>query len=146
MLEMSQGLRQSGERGGIGIDVQLISEIHSEDADFVARNFTDSEIEYCKSAGSKEAIKNRFAGRWAAKEAVIKAISNCVKESEKTAPVWKGGAAALKGIEILPTGHGPAAVKLYEHAAEMARVLGVNQVKVTISHSGEYAVAHAVAQ
>jgi phosphopantetheinyl transferase (holo-ACP synthase) len=52
----------------------------------------------------------------------------------------------LKGIEILPTGHGPAAVKLYEHAAEMARVLGVNQVKVTISHSGEYAVAHAVAQ
>jgi phosphopantetheine--protein transferase-like protein len=145
MLEMSQGLRQSSERG-IGIDVQLISELNTEDSDFVNRNFTENEIEYCKSAGNKEQIKSRFAGRWAAKEAVIKAISNCVKDTEKTAPLWKGSAAALKGIEILPTGYGPVMVKLYEHAADVARVLGVNQVKVTISHSGEYAVAHAVAQ
>jgi fatty acid synthase subunit alpha len=87
MLEMSQGLRQSSEKGGIGIDVQMIAEINSDDADFVSRNFTDAEIEYCKSAGSKDAVKNRFAGRWAAKEAVVKAISNCVKETEKTGKI-----------------------------------------------------------
>ena len=46
----------------------------SPSAAFVARNFTPAEIEYCSSAPSPP---SSFAGRWAAKEAVVKALSSC---------------------------------------------------------------------
>ena len=141
MRQVSEGLRQPSDKG-IGIDVQLVRELNVEDEGFLHRNFTDAEIAYCKS-DNKEQTANRFAGRWAAKEAVMKALSSCIKEK---GPVWKGSGAAVKGIEILPTEHGAPIVKLHEHAAQMAAVLGVSDVKVTISHSGEYAVAQAVAR
>jgi len=142
MREVAEGLRQPNDKG-IGVDVQLVKEVNVEDSNFVERNFTDAEIAYCKT-DDPEVSRNRFAGRWAAKEAIIKAISSSIKDTEKTGPTWKGSGAALKGIEILPSETGAPRVKLYDHAADMAKVLGISEFKVTISHSGEYAVAQAV--
>jgi len=143
MRELAEGMRQSIDRG-IGVDLQVISEINPEDKIFLARNFTDAEMAYCMTSDPYQ-TKARFAGRWAAKEAVIKAISSSVKESDQTGSgLWKGSGAALKGIEILPTEYGPPKVRLHEHAESVAKALAINEVKVTISHSGEYAVAQAV--
>jgi len=122
--------------------LQLISAINTDDDTFIQRNFTDAEIAYCKTE-DKYQTRSRFAGRWAAKEAVLKAISSSVKETETVGPLWKGSAAPLKGIEILPTITGPPRVVLHQHAADIARVLGINQIKVQISHSGEYALSQA---
>ena len=42
-------------------------------------------------------MRAKFTGRWAAKEAVLKAISNSSPDSRH---LWKGSAAPLKCIEI----------------------------------------------
>jgi phosphopantetheine--protein transferase-like protein len=81
-------MRSSADRG-VGIDAQLISEIEvciNNSDTFLTRNFTQREILYCKSTVDPS---SSFAGRWAAKEAVIKAISNC-DTNENTRPLWKG--------------------------------------------------------
>jgi len=83
-----------------------------------------------------------FAGRWAAKEAVIKAISST---AEDTRTLWRGSAAPLLDIEVLPSESGAPVVKLHGHAERVATVLGLSGVKVSISHVGDKAVAQAVA-
>jgi phosphopantetheinyl transferase (holo-ACP synthase) len=50
----------------------------------------------------------------------------------------------LKGVEILPSELGPPVVKLHNHAENVAKALAIGEIKVTISHSGDYAVAQAV--
>ena len=74
---MSVGMRAPSDRG-IGVDLQVISEIDaalsSSGEHFLARNFSQREIVYCRSRPDPAAS---FAGRWAAKEAVVKALSNC---------------------------------------------------------------------
>lgn len=51
---------------------------------------------------------------------------------------------ALRDIEILPAGSGAPKVLLHGHAKDVATTLGVSSVKVSISHSGEYAIAQAI--
>lgn len=142
LREMGEGLRTSIDRG-IGIDAQLISEIddmYINNADFITRNFTESEIEYCRSRPDPSAS---FAGRWAAKEAVIKAISSCNTDSPS---LWKGSGASLKEIEILPSTSAAPKVVLYGHALQVANLLGISYIKVAISHSGLYSIAQAIAR
>jgi fatty acid synthase subunit alpha, fungi type len=56
---------------GVGVDVQLTSVLSLENDVFISRNFTETEIRYCRAAPDPSAS---FAGRWAAKEAVVKAV------------------------------------------------------------------------
>jgi phosphopantetheine--protein transferase-like protein len=144
LREMGEGLRAPNDRG-IGVDTQLISEIEvsiSNSTNFLSRNFTPDEVNYCRSTGDPAAS---FAGRWAAKEAVVKAISSC-DDNERSRELWEGGGAALRDIEILRGPSGAPKVVLHGHANTVASVLGINAIKVTISHSGEYAIAQAIAQ
>jgi len=124
---------------GLGVDIQLISEINYENPNFLERNFTPAEIAYCRAAPN---VAASFAGRWAAKEAVVKAKMNLFPQGEKLS---KGGGAPLIDIEILPGSTGAPRVIQHGFAAENALKLGVSEIKVSISHSGEYAVAAAVA-
>jgi phosphopantetheine--protein transferase-like protein len=73
----------------------------------------------------------------------VKALTNVAPTS---LPLWKGSAAALRDIEILPTDSGAPAVLLHGHARSVAQVLAVQDVRVTISHCGNYAIAQAVAR
>ena len=84
-----------------------------------------------------------LAGRWAAKEAVIKAISNAALGAR---PLWKSEDTPLCDIEIARSTSGAPEVHLGGHARRVADALGVTAVKVSISHTGEMAVAQAVAQ
>lgn len=56
---------------------------------------------------------------------------------------WQGAGAALKEIEILPSTSKAPEVRLHGAAKEVVARAGVKEVKVSISHSGEYAVATA---
>lgn len=128
------------EQRGVGVDVELISAINLENDAFLERNFTQQEIDYCRSRPDPQ---SSFAGRWSAKEAVVKAVSSFNLEAAK---VWtQGSAAPLKEIEVVMAESGAPSVVFAGAAAEAAAKAGVHEVKVSISHSGEYAVAVATA-
>merc|ERR1719198_628911 len=114
---------------GVGIDVEPVSTFQNVSSAFLERNFTSKEIAYCQSAPSP---CSSFAGRWAAKEAVIKAIS-C--SSLDSSPLWAGASKPLIDIEIMASTSGAPRVTLRGHAKRVADVLGVSQVKVSISHT-----------
>ena len=132
---------------GVGVDVEPVSTFSRENSSFESftqRNFTEKEISLCFNRQDPE---SSFAGRWAAKEAVIKSISNAASgEYGATPPMWKGGAASLKDIEILADTAGCPVVHLSGYSVEMARMGNVSEVQVSISHSGEYAIAMAYAK
>ncbi|MCE9626015.1 MAG: holo-ACP synthase [Deltaproteobacteria bacterium] len=124
---------------GLGVDIQRISDINYENSNFLERNFTPAEITYCRAAPD---VAASFAGRWAAKEAVVKAKMNLFPEGGNST---KGGAAPLIDIEILPGESGAPIVVQHGHPAETSLKLGISRIKVSISHSGDYAAAAAVA-
>jgi phosphopantetheine--protein transferase-like protein len=126
---------------GIGVDVEPVAtfeNLHGRE-DFIRRNFTDQEMAYCYSAPHPAAS---FAGRWAAKEAVIKAISST---SPNEPNVWKGAGAPLREIEIFMTASGAPSVLLSGYPLQVFNRIGLTSLSVSISHSGDYAVSQAVA-
>jgi len=129
----------SNDNNGIGVDIELVTEVPITNENFLERNFTKEEIKYCMSRPDPQ---SSFAGRWSAKEAVIKAVS-----SRATSKVWtKGEAAPLIDIEILPGESGAPVVKFYNDAEKAVKDAGINNVKVTISHSGGFSCAMAMAE
>ena len=97
---------------------------------FLARVYSPAERAYCLEA--KDPLP-RLAGRFAAKEAVMKMLGTG----------WRGGV-EFADIEALPDPAGRPLVTLHGVAAEMARALGIAGVLLSISHSGEYAIASAI--
>ncbi|KAE8980587.1 hypothetical protein PF004_g22496 [Phytophthora fragariae] len=125
----------------MGVDVEPVATFENLNGreDFIRRNFTDQEMTYCYSAPHPAAS---FAGRWAAKEAVIKAISS----SSPTEPnLWKGAGAPLHEIEIFMTASGAPSVLLSGYPLQVFNRLGLSKLSVSISHSGDFAVSQAVA-
>ena len=94
---------------------------------FLQRIFTDAEIDYC--AGRPQSI----AGRFAAKEAVSKALGVGIQTFS-----WKD-------IEVSRGPHGKPIVTLHRNALRLAGDLGLTAVDISISHSARDAVAVAVA-
>ncbi|KAI9314935.1 fatty acid synthase [Dichotomocladium elegans] len=128
--------QQAGNKG-VGVDVELCSHVNTDNETFIERNFTASEIAYCKSRPDSQAS---FAGRWSAKEAVFKAIASYGKIPSE------GAAAPLKEIEILADEVGAPTVQLSGKAKSAAAASGIKSINVSISHSGQYSVAVALAQ
>jgi fatty acid synthase subunit alpha len=112
---------------GVGVDTELISAVPTSET-FRQRNFTAEEQQYCAAAPDPVAS---FAGRWAAKEAVFKALG----------VPSKGAGARMKDIEIVSGTAGPS-VKL--HGDALAAANG-KEIKVSLSHSDVSVVAFAVA-
>lgn len=118
---------------GVGVDIIEIARIaaaveHSER--FVHRIYTPGEIAYCQQASPPFA---RLAGRFAAKEAVMKALESG----------W--GPLAWQEIEVQKGPQGQPLVALSGAARELAQKRGVRRVLLSISHSRDYAVAYATA-
>ncbi|KAL4175947.1 hypothetical protein KRP22_000905 [Phytophthora ramorum] len=126
---------------GMGVDVEPVATFENLNGreDFIRRNFTDQEMAYCYSAPHPAAS---FAGRWAAKEAVIKAISS---SSPSEPNLWKGAGAPLREIEIFMTASGAPSVLLSGYPLQVFNRLGLSKLSVSISHSGDFAVSQAVA-
>jgi holo-[acyl-carrier protein] synthase len=120
---------------GIGVDVIEVERIRRAAArwgeGFLGRVFTPGERGH---AGSSRAAAERLAGRFAAKEAVMKALGLG----------WRR--MAWREIEIAGDPSGRPVVRLSGRAARAAAELGVQAWFVSISHTRELAVAHAVAE
>jgi holo-[acyl-carrier protein] synthase len=118
-----------------GIDIVVCERIervwrdHGEG--FLKRVYTPAERDYC--INSKIPVV-RLAGRWAAKEAVLKALGTG----------WRAGI-EFRDIETLPDPLGKPLVTLHRKTAQLARTLGIDHILVSISHAGDYAVASAIA-
>ena len=117
----------------IGVDIVYIGRISKNIDDnnrFINRVYTKDEINYCKS---KKNVSHHFAGRLAGKEAVSKAL-------EMT---WEGGI-NWKDIEIINEENGIPRVVLHGEAKKVADKRKIRNIKVSISHEKEYAIAFAV--
>ncbi len=118
---------------GTGIDIIEIQRIRTliEEKGQVAleRLFTKREIEYCIS---KRDPYPSYAGRFAAKEAFLKALGTGLRELK-----WAE-------IEILPDESGKPIMYLKGSAALMLNEIGAEKVNLSISHCREYAVAQVI--
>ena len=119
---------------GLGTDIVEISRIakmierHGEH--FLSRIYTGEEIAYCQR---RKHSYEAFAGRWAAKESVMKVLGT---------GFVKG--IGWKDIEVLSQHSGKPVVHLRGSTAEFADQLGINDVLITISHCRAYATATAI--
>lgn len=118
----------------IGIDlveVSRLEEVFARRGDrFRARVFTESEINYCESLGSKFAS---YAARFAAKEAVMKALGTG----------WSEGV-GWKDIEVVSRPGIAPAIMLHKRALDRMSEIGASRVHVSLTHSGDLAIAQVV--
>lgn len=116
----------------VAVGVDLVKVMRIEEAlarfgtRFLARCFTAGERAHCG------ADPQRLAARFAAKEAVVKALGSGLRGLS-----WRD-------IEVCSDGGRPA-VQLHDRAAARARELGVARFELSLSHDGDYAIAFAVA-
>jgi holo-[acyl-carrier protein] synthase len=90
---------------------------------FLRRIYTEAELQSCHNRASS------LAARFAAKEAVIKALGTGTNEVK-----WRD-------IEILSDSQGAPVVQLHARARSKAKENGITKFSVTLSHCREYAVA-----
>ena len=110
------------------IEIDRIREsIESTDGKFCERVYTKKEIEYCESKKTQK--YQHYAARFAAKEAVFKAISELLPNKYQIN--WQD-------IEILNDENGRPYVNLSKE------IKGVETIDISISHCKSYAIANVI--
>ncbi|MEO8573243.1 MAG: holo-ACP synthase [Pyrinomonadaceae bacterium] len=118
----------------IGIDiveVYRIAETLARTPRFGERVFTDAEREYCDAKGA--AAAQSYAGRFAAKEAFLKALQTG----------WRGKI-TWRDIEILSSDQGVPSLNISGEAATLFNDSGASKMHLSISHTSEHAVAQVI--
>jgi holo-[acyl-carrier protein] synthase len=98
---------------------------------FLDRVFTDSEQKYADK--NKNRIE-KLAGRFAAKEAVLKLLGTG----------WRGKI-KWTDIEVVNNSYGQPKVKLYGQVKKIADKMKIKQISISITHTANFAIASAVA-
>lgn len=118
---------------GTGIDIVEINRfrkiLNKGNNAFVERVFTKQEQQYCNGAKDPS---GRFAGRFAAKEAVLKALGTGLRGMR-----WLD-------IEVVRNDDGKPDIHLHGAASQLAASEGITSFYLSISHCREYAVAQAI--
>ncbi|MEG1284377.1 MAG: holo-ACP synthase [Romboutsia sp.] len=112
------------------IEIDRIKEAINKNNKFLEKIFTKKEIEYFESKAFRA---ETIAGNFAAKEAISKALGTGVRGYD------------FKDIEILRNELGKPIVKTYNNLETLCINYNVLEIKVSISHCKEYAVANALA-
>src|SRR5512139_3874195 len=116
---------------GIGTDLLEVSRMEAEIGaganSAPADIFTDREIAYCRS---KRYPARHYAARFAAKEALFKALA----VDRRTGMVWREA-------EVVNDEAGRPRLQLYGSLEERARQLSVRTVLVTLTHTAQLAAA-----
>ena len=129
-LHSSQGVNVA-----VGIDiievgrVRKVFEKHGER--FLRRVFTEKEVQQCRRAGTVRA--SRLAGRFAAKEAISKALGTGLH------------GVGWREMEVVQLRSGRPTVTLYGNAKRRAEFLGLSAFDVSIADLAEFSIAIAVA-
>lgn len=119
---------------GTGIDLaevdRIAEAIERFGERFLRRVFTEAEMRYCDSKANR---MERYAGRFAAKEAAMKAIGTG----------WRGGV-AWTDFEVRREPGGRPTIVFHGKAAEFASKLGVKNVALSITHTKDVAMAQVI--
>ena len=119
---------------GLGIDIAEIDRIEAAIARngqrFIDRIFTRGEIAYCERHKNRV---ERYAGRFAVKEAAMKALGTG----------WRRGVRWVD-IEVVNLPSGKPTLKLAGVTREIAAGMGVNTISISITHSGNLAMAQVI--
>ena len=119
---------------GLGVDITEVDRIEAAIARrgraLLERLFTPSEIAYCEKHRNRA---ERFAGRFAAKEAAMKALGTG----------WARGVRWLD-IEVVREPSGKPTLKLSGATRAIADNLGVKNIALTITHDGNTALAQVI--
>ncbi len=119
---------------GLGLDITQVDRIEAAIARrgraLLERLFTPSEIRYCEKHRNRA---ERFAGRFAAKEAAMKALGTG----------WARGVRWLD-IEVVREPSGKPTLKLSGATRAIADGLGVKNIALTITHDGNTALAQVI--
>jgi len=116
---------------GIGIDVAEVDRIREaierHGHRFTSRIYTAAEIAYVERKANRF---ERYAARFAAKEAGMKAIGTG----------WKGGV-RWQDFEVSNLPSGRPTLQLHGEAARIAAVMGVRSIALSITHTAAQGVA-----
>lgn len=116
-----------------GTDIIEINRIKSSieelGENFKNKIFTDKEIQYCESR--RNAKYQHYAGRFAAKEAIFKAVSELLNNKFEIS--WRDG-------EILNDENGKPRVTIKNNTLDEK----IESIDISISHCKEYAVANVI--
>jgi len=119
---------------GTGIDIAEVPRIRKSierfGQRFLERIFTAGEIRYCDSKANRV---ERYAGRFAAKEAAMKALGTG----------WNHGV-RWRDCEVSRKPGGRPTMVFHGKAGEFAAGLGVKNIALSISHTEEQAIAQVI--
>lgn len=119
---------------GTGIDIAEVPRIAQAIARhgdrFLKRIYTEGEMRYCDSKANR---MERYAARFAAKEAAMKALGTG----------WNRGV-RWRDVEVCREPGGRPTIEFSGKAAEFARALGAKHVSISLSHTPEQAIAHVI--
>lgn len=119
---------------GTGVDLAEVSRIRAAimryGSRFTARIYTPEEIAYVERKANRF---ERYAGRFAAKEAGMKAIGTG----------WARGV-RWRDFEVANLPSGRPTLKLHGAAARIAAELGVKAIALSITHTAELGMAHVI--
>ncbi|NUN50086.1 MAG: holo-ACP synthase [Candidatus Brocadiae bacterium] len=121
---------------GIGVDICEVSRM----AAFLERQgeraherlFSGEEVRYCLR---RRRSAQSFAARFAAKEAVMKLFGTG----------WSQGI-RWRDIEVVRAPGGPPGIRLHGEAAQRAQRMGIARIHLSITHSGDNAMAHVIGE
>ncbi len=119
---------------GLGTDIIEIVRIgrvierHGEQ--FLYRVFTEEEIRYCQK---RREYLQHYAGRWAAKEAVMKVLGTGFAPG-----------VGWKDIEVSTHTSGQPFIQLHGSVRDLTQKLGIDEIFITVSHCRAYATATAI--
>jgi len=119
---------------GTGIDIaevpRIAASIERFGDRFLHRIFTAGEMRYCDSKANRV---ERYAARFAAKEAAMKALGTG----------WNHGV-TWRDIEVVRAPGGRPTLTFHGKAAEFAAKLGTKHIAISLSHTAEQAIAHVI--
>jgi holo-[acyl-carrier protein] synthase len=123
---------------GLGVDLCAIARVERalsrHGGRYEAKVFTERERADC---ARRARPAHHYAARYAAKEALVKALGGAPGVSWQEIEVASGGASE---------GGGPPRLLLFGAAAERCRRVGAQRLHLSLSHDGGYAVAVVVAE
>lgn len=123
----------------VGVDLAEVERIRKALEDprigmrFRDRVFTPKEIQYCEN--KRRGRYESYAGRFAAKEAVMKALGRG----------W-GANVAWLDIEVARARSGKPEIILHDKTARLAEELGIRRWALSITHTAEHGLAYVVAE
>ena len=119
---------------GMGVDIAEVGRVRGvierQGERFLKRVYTEKEIAYCERSKNKY---ERYAGRFAAKEAAMKALGTG----------WRAGVRWVD-LEVVRHPSGRPAMELKGEARKIADRMGVKHIAMSITHTEEQAMAQVI--